>query len=167
MCTLMDWPIFACASWAAADSSYLTNDFFFSAQRSQTRLRPDNTDETSHNKLLGEKRPPDGAVPLLGGQLWRPESSEGHMTQQPASVLHEPTRRETDQTLIWGDRRRGHVGGGDAEEEYHTTLSKLLLCLIQFNRHKTFKSNSRFGWLISALVWYITELLLTISVLKH
>lgn len=36
MCTLMDWPIFACASWAAADSSYLTNDFF-----RHKDLRPD------------------------------------------------------------------------------------------------------------------------------
>lgn len=108
MCTLMEGPVFACASWAAADSSHLTNYFF-----RHKDLRPDcvPTTPTSHNKLLGEKRPPDGAVPLRGGQLLTPESSEGHMTQQPASVLHEPTRRETDQTFIWRDRHRGHVGG--------------------------------------------------------
>lgn len=105
--------------------------YLFWPRSETTVLYPDSTEWTRHNKLLGEKRPHDGAVSLRGHQLLASQSSGGHITQQPGSVLHEQTRRETDQTLIWYDRHRGHMGRtlGGAEEESHGTHSKKLLQL--------------------------------------
>lgn len=133
MCTLMDGPIFACASWAAADSFYLTNYFF-----RHKDLRPDCVPTTP------TRRPTTSCLEKGVHQMalfhyavascWRlkaqrdtwPNNLHPSYMSQPGVKLIRPWSDVTGTERILG----GGGASGDAEQKYHTTLSKLLLCLI-------------------------------------
>lgn len=136
MCTLMDGPIFACAGWAAADSSYLTNYFF-----RRKDLRADCVPTTPTATRQATTSCLEKSVHQMALFHYALASCWGLKAQRDTwpSNLHPSYMSQPGVKLIrpWSD-----VTGTEGKWRKRNIRPRF---------PNLFKSSSRFGWLMSAL----------------